>query len=82
MRRPWGSRMIARGLDRFPLRRFTPSPQGDDSLAARRRLLAAPWLVRAFFSLSLYCLAVRTLAGRLPGWLVRKGLMSSPPRRV
>ena len=26
--------------------------------------------------------AVRTLRGRFCGWLVRKGLMSSPPRRV
>ncbi len=29
-----------------------------------------------------YCRAVRTLAGTAPGWLVRQGLMSSPPRRV
>ena len=29
-----------------------------------------------------YWRAVRVFAGRAPGWLVRKGLMSSPPRRV
>ena len=29
-----------------------------------------------------YCRAVRTLRGRPCGWLVRSGLMSSPPRRV
>lgn len=29
-----------------------------------------------------YCRAVRMLVGSAPGWLVRNGLMSSPPRRV
>jgi hypothetical protein len=29
-----------------------------------------------------YCRAVRTFAGRGPGWLLRQGLMSRPPRRV
>jgi len=29
-----------------------------------------------------HCRAVRTGAGAGPGWLVRQGLMSSPPRRV
>lgn len=29
-----------------------------------------------------YCRAERTLAGKAPGWLVRNGLMSRPPRRV
>jgi len=31
---------------------------------------------------SAYCRAVRTLAGGSCGWLLRQGLMSSPPRRV
>jgi hypothetical protein len=29
-----------------------------------------------------YCRAVRVLGGTAPGWLVRQGLMSRPPRRV
>jgi len=29
-----------------------------------------------------YCRAVRMFFGTAPGWLVRQGLMSSPPRRV
>jgi hypothetical protein len=29
-----------------------------------------------------HCRAVRVLGGTAPGWLVRQGLMSSPPRRV
>ena len=32
--------------------------------------------------LKIHCRAVRVLGGTAPGWLVRQGLMSRPPRRV
>ena len=80
MRRRCLGRMIALGLDN-PLRGFASSPKGDDSIAAGRPLLAVSWL-GVLDLRSVYWRAVRTLAGRAPGWLVRKGLMSRPPRRV